>query len=334
MISTDILKQIVTTVKNCLNNAEFRSKYDSFQLSFFGGEPTLNLDGMQYITNALKDEPVTYFLYTNGYKFKPGLWDFLTSFKDTGKFLTQISYDGLASHNIDRKTANGKQTALAVKETIFKFAELGLDYTIHPTIAAKNFNCIADNYFEFKRMKEFGIDCLYNPTIDYLSKFNFTESELNEIKKILKSEFLKILPHAKSHNEKFGYYDFGWFNYQKAICGAGNGYYAVDLDGLILPCHGNFTSSKKSELSIGSIDSIKPQDLLNSSAKYSRLLEFKPKECLDCYTHLCWKCNAAKYEISAEPEMGWVDYTNQPGLCEIFKYIGRFMIAVNSANQK
>lgn len=331
LIDKKILKQIVELTKKCLQDKEFRKKYDEIQISFFGGEPTLNLDGMKYVTNALKDEPVSYFLYSNGYKYKPELWDFLESFKGTKKFLTQISYDGLASHNIDRLTKGKKQTALAVKETIYELHSRGLDYTIHPTIAAKNFKCLYDNYTEFRRMAETGIDCMYNPTIDYLSKFEFTAQEMQAIKGVLKTEFLKILPLATQHKDKFGYYDFGWFNYQKAICGAGNGYYAVDIDGAILPCHGNFTSSKKAELTVGNVASITPDMLLHESAKYSRLLEFKPKECIDCYTHLCWKCNAAKYEISNEPEMGWVDYTNQPGLCEIFKYIGRFMIAVSNS---
>lgn len=331
VIDTSILDDIIILVKRCLSDKQFNAKYDSFQISFFGGEPTLNLEGMQRVTNALSDYPVTYFLYTNGYKFKPAMWKFLESFKNNRRFDMQISYDGIASHNVDRVTKGGKQTALEVKNTIYSAYRRSIKFSIHPTIAAKNFNCLYENYLEFKRMREFGIDCMYNPTVDYLSKFEFSETELVEIKETLKSQFLKILPLAESHKEKFGYYDFGWFNYQKAICGAGNGYFGIDIDGTILPCHGNFTSSKKQELAVGNVASITPEVLLEESAKYSRLLEFKPKECLDCYTHLCWKCNAAKYELSSEPEMGWVDYTNQPGLCEIFKYIGRFMIAVNSS---
>ena len=332
VIGNSTLDQIITLVKQCLNDKHFSARYDSFQISFFGGEPTLNLEGMQYITSALQDYPVTYFLYTNGYKFKPEMWQFLESFKNNRRFDTQISYDGLASHNVDRVTKGGKQTALEVKKTIYEAHRRGIKFSIHPTIAAKNFNCLYENYLEFKRMREFGIDCMYNPTVDYLSKFEFTEPELSSIKETLKLQFMQILPVTEEFRKQFGYYDFGWFNYQKAICSAGNGYFGIDIDGTILPCHGNFTSSKKQELTVGNVRNATPDVLLQESEKYSRLLEFKPKECLNCYTHLCWKCNAAKYELSKEPTMGWVDYTNQPGLCEIFKYIGRFMIAVNATS--
>lgn len=330
LIDKSILKDIIKLVKDCLNHNEFKKRYSEIQISFFGGEPTLNLDGMKFVTEALKDEPVSYFLYSNGYKYKPELWAFLESFKNTEKFLTQISYDGLASHNIDRLTKGGKQTALEVKETIYELHSRGLDYTIHSTLAAKNFNCLYDNYTEFKRMAETGIDCSYNPTIDYLSKFEFSASEIASIKEVLKTEFLKILPLTEEFRKSNGYYDFGWFNYQKAICGAGNGYFGIDIDGSILPCHGNFSSDKKKSLIFANVSKATPEVLLEESAKYAEILKWRPKECADCYTHLCWKCNAAKYEISTKTEYPWVDYTNQPGLCEIFKYIGRFMIAVNT----
>lgn len=327
-LSKDSIDSLIQLVKNCLSDKDFIKVYDKIQISFFGGEPTLSLNSIQYIKEQLKDENrIKYFIYSNGFKFTNKTYEILKDIQ------IQISYDGLASHNAARVTKSGKGSALEVKETIYKLKELGYNFEIHPTIAAANFDCLFENYKEFRRMRETGIDCLYSPTIDYLSTYNFTDTELQTIKQILKNEFIKIMPLTKEFYNKNGYYDFGWFNWQKAICTAGDGYIGLDIDGNVLPCHGNFTSSKKSDLSFGRIENLTPEILLQKSAEYRKILNFKPKECETCYTHYCLKCNAAKYEISTrEDDFKWVDYTNQPDLCKIFKFIGSFKIAMETQN--
>lgn len=321
---------LINLVKECLKNPQFTSQYPEIQLSFFGGEPTLNKPGIKQITDAFDLEPrVKYFLYSNGFKYNKEMYDILLRYKDTNKFATQISYDGLASHDRARVDKRGKGSALAVKETIYKLQELGVEYSIHPTISSPDFDCLAQNYFEFKRMRETGIDCLYSPTIDYLSKFEFSNDEIQGIKETLKSEFRKILPSAIEFYKINGYFDFGWFNPQKAICAAGNGYVGLDIEGRVLPCHGNFSSSNKDTLSWGSVDTLTPQILMEMSLKYDEILNYIPKECAECNTHYCLKCNAAKYEISQlQGDQRWVDYTNQPGLCAIFKFIGYYRMAI------
>ena len=340
-LSEELINQSIASINSLLQNDRFSARYNIIQISFFGGESTQYYKSMKMFCDAFGDNArVCFFLYSNGYKFSKQIWELLLKHSQdrildqnqiVPKFLTQISYDGLASHDVDRLNKQGKKTALDVKETIFKMHEKQIPYEVHPTLASKNFDKIALNYLEFRKMRQLGINCgIYNPTIDYLSKFKFTQAELNSIKETLKVEFKKVLKCALPHYKEFGYFDFGWFNDQKAICSAGNGYTAIDIDGTILPCHGNFESEKKDELKIGHIaDSNLSDTLLKSSDEYAEKLQYIPEECQNCYTNLCWKCNAAKYEISGD----WTDYTNQPGLCEIFKFIGRYRIALfNSLN--
>ena len=225
-ISNENLNSLIKLVNDCLSDSEFLKHFKEFQISFFGGEPTLNPQGINQITDAFDlNQNVTYFIYTNGFKFKKEIYDIFLKYKDKNKFNIQVSYDGLASHNASRVQRNGKGSALAVKETIYKLQELGIKYDIHPTISSANFNCLYDNYTEFKRMRETSIQCgPYSPTIDYLSKFEFDDSEIQNIKSVLKEQFQKILPLTLEFYKENGYFDFGWFNPQKAICTAGNGY--------------------------------------------------------------------------------------------------------------
>lgn len=335
-LSDELMSKSIDSIKAMLNSPEFSARYNMIQISFFGGESTQYFKSIKTFCDAFDNDPrICFFLYSNGFKYSKAVWEHLEKYVDkfvfdgnqpVPKFLTQISYDGLASHDVDRLDAHSRKTALDVKETIFKMHEKRIPYEVHPTLAAKNFDKIALNYLEFKKMRALGMFIgPYNPTIDYLTKFSFNAAELKVIKETLKIEFKKILKPMVAHYKEHGYFDFGWFNDQKAICCAGNGYTAIDLDGSILPCHGNFESEKKDELRIARLgDDGFVDTLLKSTDKYAQTLQHIPEECINCYSHLCWKCNAAKYEISGN----WTDYTNQPGLCEIFKFISRYRIAL------
>lgn len=328
--------------------------YDMIQIAFFGGEPSLNNTGIKKITDAFRSEPrVIFFLYSNGYKYSDKFYEFLESFKNEyiqtndgskAKFLTQISYDGLASHNVDRITKNRKETALEVKETIFKLREKMIPFQVHPTISARNFDKIADNYFEFERMSEtLGFELGYSPTIDYLTHYKFSRDELENLKNILKIEFNKIAQSNIEHYKKTGNFKFGWFNPGKAICSAGDSFVGIELDGRALPCHGCFgTEDPELELAhLNQPNGIFKDNLLRATQRFNLALKRLPEECEKCYAHYCLKCNAAKYNNSKitanspkvkSPDtlkyVKWTDYTNQPSLCELYKFIGRYRIAL------
>lgn len=339
-IPTDVAEKISQKIDYLINDPQFLMKYGGVKISFWGGEPTTNLEGLKYFTNKYwNNDKVIFFMYSNGYKYDK-IFDFLEQFKykiinGEPKFFVQISYDGLASHDVDRLNIKGKGTALKVKETIFELARRSIPFSIHPTIAVKNFDKISDNYFEFKRMSEIlNINLQYNPTIDYMSKYNFSEDDLKAIENTLIDQFKKIKNDEIEYFLKNHYFRFGWMNPSKAICHAGDGYSGIELDGKVYACHGVFNEPTiKDKLVLNDINfenMIFKEKLLKQSNYYNNLLEKKPKECENCFTHYCLKCNSTKCSISTKEtfEEKWTDYTNQPSLCHIFKFLGKYRIAL------
>lgn len=348
--------ELIDKIKYLLNSPLFLSKYPVIQISFFGGEPTMNLDGMKEIVNAFIDNPrVTYFLYSNGVNYTNKTFELFESMKsmrtfgvqgeNTPKFLIQFSYDGIASHDEDRLTKSGKKSALLVKETIFEAAKRNIPFQIHPTIAHRNLNKLSENYFEFKRMSSIlGIPLNYGPSIDYLSDTNFSKEEWLSIKNTLRQEFNKISSDEIEYFKKNKEFSFGWFNENRAICSAGKGYFGFDIDGVIRPCHGTFTNDDKSlEIThITESNNTFLSKILKADSIFETTLKDIPKECLNCKTHYCLKCNAAKYNFS-KPKLpklenpnffnsfkpkAWTNYPMNKDLCDFFQYIGTYRTAL------
>lgn len=339
-IDKDLIKKIIEKFDYLLQNEQFMKSFGGLRISFWGGEPTKALKEVQEIAEYYRNNPyVKFFMYSNGYQYEK-VFDFLESFKNSksidndNKFLTQISYDGLASHDVDRLTKVGKGSALKVKETIFELAKRKIPFTVHPTIAAKNFDKIADNYFEFKRMSEvLGQYFNYSPSIDYMSKYNFTKQELDTLTNVLKEQFIKIKEDEIIFYKNNGYFNFGWFNPNRSICTAGVGYAGIELDGKNYACHGVFNENYKEQAIINDINfsNMKfTENLFKYTKEYENYLNYMPKKCQECKTHYCLKCNSTKCAISKKETIGerWTDYPTQQGLCHIFKFIGYFRMAL------
>ena len=73
------------------------------------------------------------------------------------------------------------------------------------------------------------------------------------------------------------------------------------------------------------------KNLLNQDKRFSEILNTPlSEECKNCSTHYCLKCNSTKCSVSKKEtlEERWVDYNNQPDLCKMFKFIGKFRMAL------
>lgn len=340
-LSPELTKKMIEKFDFLLNSVEFNKHYDGIRISFWGGEPTTNLEGVKEFVEYYRHNPrVCFFMYSNGYKYNH-VFDYLETFKyipnvgSEPKFLTQISYDGMASHDSDRLNLQGKGSAQQVKETVFELAKRNIPFIVHPTIAAKNFDKIAINYFEFKRMSDvLGIELNYNPTIDYMSKYDFTREQLESLTNTLKEEFLKIRDAEVEFFKRKGYFNFGWMNPNRSICTAGDGYSGIELDGKMYACHGVFSEEYKPNNVLNDInfENVKfTETLIKSSQDHRKILsENMPKACQECFTHYCLKCNSTKFGISNKETYAerWTDYSCQPGLCHMFKFIGKYRIAL------
>lgn len=339
-LSDENLEKIFEKIDFLINDFEFLQYYDGVNISFWGGEPTLNKSSMEKFLRRYKDnDKVAFFVYSNGYKIDH-MFDLYEEFAKLNennineKFKVQMSYDGLYSHDADRVNLAGKGSAKQVRKNILELAKRKINFHTHSTLAFKNFDKISQNYYDYKELEkeiqEFlpNYSGIYSPTIDYLSDFTYSNAEMKEFCKIITNEFKKIKDDEIDFFNKNGMFFMGWLNPNRAICSAGKNMGSIDLDGSVYPCHGVMNSGVKNKLHVNNIF-LKPNDfkenLLKSFKIFEKVLDQKlPDACNSCKTHYCLKCNSRKYELSNKETLAerWVDYPVQDNQCYLFKHFG------------
>ena len=333
------LKQkIKDQTQSMLLSDKFMSKFGGIGFFFWGGEPTLNPEFIIDLIEEFSDEPrVCFFIYSNGLnisKIKPILQKYkeYKAVNNQPKVVIQISYDGLASHNISRLMVNGKGSASKVLSTIKELHNDKIPFTIKSTISFEALNCISDNYLEFSELsREIPQFQEYNPTIDYLSDHNFTKEQTDEHFSILKQQVQNIIKNEIDYFKNNNKFRFGWLNPSKAICGAGVGLSMIDTNGDILVCHGALYEKNRDEHLLSNINNETfIDDLLKASKNYEEVRFNLPEECTTCYAHYCMKCNVKKTSISEKINYfdKWVDYDNQKHICGLYKFKGMFRISI------
>jgi sulfatase maturation enzyme AslB (radical SAM superfamily) len=128
-----------------LSSSFFNNNYKILNIGFWGGEPTLNPDLLKLIVDKYwSDDKVKFFLFSNGYEIDSVL-DLMIAHKDKillgghPKFCTQISYDGMPVHDINRPLRGGKLTSSVVRNNILRLNELKIPSTIKSTITPETF---------------------------------------------------------------------------------------------------------------------------------------------------------------------------------------------------
>lgn len=293
---------------------------NGIHIHFFGGEPTLNAESIDYIYNRFYNDENFYFsIITNGYNIS----DIKNIFKNDRRTHFQISYDGYDIQNIKRKHMNNINTGDIVRNNIIELFDLGYYTTVKSVITPDTFNLmekayldIRDNISKYNGFKWGN----YLPSIDY---FN-TYEDLVEYEENLKKSLIKISYHEidffKKHNKIF----FGLFNNDgNKICGAGKTVLGIDTDLSVVPCEGGFQKSENNDHYIGNLLDI---DILEKIDNWGKNLVIElSEECKKCDTTVCYKCNMVKYSISNKKTYNerWNDYTNQPMLCKYYKIIDK-----------
>jgi len=151
-LSDEMLNKIIEKFDYLLNSDKFLKHYSGINIFFWGGEPTVNFNGMKKFIEHYKDKDnVGFFIYSNGFRYSDEMIDYIKKYQypiSNGhpKLELQISYDGLASHDVARLDIKGKGSALKVKETIFRLAKEGINFHLHPTIDFNNLDKIYGFY--------------------------------------------------------------------------------------------------------------------------------------------------------------------------------------------
>lgn len=279
----DNINVIINNIDMICKDISFQEQFDMVNITFWGGEPTLNHKLINELINYYYNKKIgnidfNFMIYSNGYNlFNLEVILENLKLKNSLHLLTlQISYDGKTINNL-RLDNKGNFTDNIVLLNFFKILKkyiidsyeenkinnnylnhLGLKATI-PITHIRDEN-ILENWKDFYHINQYvksidkynKTDIQYSPTIDYHNvipdeiKLKTLQSFENQIIKISKLEY--------EYYTKYKKFLMSWFNKKsmdiRSSCTAGYEMVAINLDGSINFCHGSMYLKNKSDLQI------------------------------------------------------------------------------------
>lgn len=352
-VETTILHKLGDKIDALLLNPWFNDGFDSVRVNFWGGEPTLNLEAMQYMLDRYADnDRVCFYVFTNAYNMEQFL-KLYVKYKDVTvgdsygepKFGMQISYDGLPVQNIKRVTVNEKTTGDKVRENIIKCIDLKVPVVLHPVITVDTFKNMFDCYLDYLDLYKYALSVYekgqnfprinYSPNLDYFNdnSNNFKLEYFDD----LYDNMLKIAEHMKNEQIsrpnlfKMSGEFFPWTSNfkQTSLCSVGTSITAMDGDGDFYFCHGAFFQSDpdtKQHFHIASVYDedekwiSKIQQVSNDCSKHRTEV---PEKCTTCTTKMCLRCQVVSFARSEKKAFWdrWTDYNASNFNCKLFNLI-------------
>jgi uncharacterized protein len=326
------LDLLIKRIRQVKDSAWFKETYqDGMSISFWGGEPTLNVNYIIKIMNEFQnDDEVWFHMYTNGFN-KKNLKKLLEAVP-LNKFAIQVSYDGKPINDKFRLTKNRKTTSDMVMENFewlstFPLRKLDLKATVPSEAIPK----LYDTWLDYEGIYNKFIDAPANvvirfaPSLDY-SMLQKPGEDKGEAARVWREQILKIAKKEIEFYEKNGEHLMSWFGYgdTKVNCSAGLNMVAVDVDGSTYACHGVLYSPNKKDLQHSSIfDDNFVEATANKSDSYHESVHRVSDVCKDCVATMCMICPVASHTISKKEsfEDKWTDrWVN--GLCEFYQTFG------------
>lgn len=330
------LPVIFKRIESLLADEEwFQKHYDGLNISFWGGEPTLNPMFIVEIMNKYKDhENVHFHIYTNA--FNVNNMNKVVDNVDTSRLQVQVSYDGKLLNDRYRVTKNNMPTSNQVINNLYVLAKKGVQVSMKSTLPIENMELMSSSWSEFREIQDIlwkidpKINISYSPTIDYVTKVS--KEDKDKALTVFRQEFIKIAQQEvefyKAHNRHL----CSWFggNDHRKHCSAGLSMAAIDQAGDIYACHGAIYSDNKKEMQSSTIND---EDFVKNLAAFSRKFE-EPvsrtaKECRDCVATTCMMCPVSSFDKSEKEDYfdKWTDNWSN-NLCGFFKTFGEIDRAV------
>lgn len=334
-------------IKFLENNIKYLNKtYSSLNVSLWGGEPTLNMDGLSSIILILKIQielfkkegklsknfDLIFRIFTNGKNYSNiiKLIDLINSFKL--KLEVQISYDGKESQR-GNKLLNSMiyDNIIKIDEYIKNMNNISLD--LKSTLLLED--DFYEKYLEFIELnKILNSKIQFNPTIEYYQQKNldeYSQAEINKIKNKILDEFLQIYKSEEQFYKEFGYFMFGWFsNYNlrnednkiipsklRKTCSAGINIHCIDGNKHHM-CHADIYQENSSENTKSIYDHT--DNIKNNTTRHNVIMDLEKDEiCAKCEATVCFSCPSINKKITNSL------YINQKTiLCHVYQIFGLF----------
>lgn len=259
VMNEDIINKSIMFV----NKEMKKYKEKELIISFHGGEPLLNFDGIKLFTEYMTDHfknRVFFQLITNGTIINEEIYDYLVK----NKFRISVSIDGNKECNdLNRIKIDGTGSFDSIIKTIDYFKQQKYGIRIRMTINSSNVHLFSDSFiylFE-KNAGAIAMDIdTYNKTYN------------DEFWSVYEAELYKIIDYLeKYHYDWYRYYinvfrDF-YFS-PKEICTGGENSFHIDSLGFIYPC---IMAVQNKDMCIGhveeGINSIKLKELQSVNIK-------------------------------------------------------------------
>ncbi|AYG01414.1 radical SAM/SPASM domain-containing protein [Lactococcus allomyrinae] len=232
-MSKEIAESVLRFIKKEIT--ENREKYDKIQLSWFGGEPLLNLKIIEFLSDEVlklaRQNDLEYYsdITTNGYLLSPRIFQKLLNLK-VNNF--QITIDGTqVYHDKQRLLKNGHGTYARIIQNLLSIKKNITDDTViilRTNVGKENYETMDENISN--------LISLFGDTENILLFFhnigNWGEKEIEVVKKDIRLELTKRVIERGGH-----VVPFIWTMGPDNICyAAKENHYVIGSMGLVYKC--------------------------------------------------------------------------------------------------
>jgi len=290
--------------------------YDGMCLTFWGGEPFLNVEFMLCaikILESCKDYRIS--IYTNG-TYRKGMDMFLDGVNHATMKRTslQFSYDGEPHHTVKR----GYSPDVMI-EYVKKFLDAGADAHFKATLSLDMIDSLPDIWKSYESLfMKLGNVVSYSPTLDTVDRISEEDVQMwiSAMKKIARLEF----DFARKHGRPL----MSWFGPgYRGNCRLTNTV-NVQPDGNIYICHACPYMSDCRKTLLGNTSEIETFDDVTIKTYPDTMSE----DCVNCGATYCTICHASLLRPDEDPAKEWLNVkSREPLRCKLFREFGKIHLA-------
>ena len=333
VLTTPKVEALKSKIKELLESGWWNKRFDSLNISFWGGEPTLNHELIVDIMQTFQeDDRIDFHIYTNA--LDRGRMDKVLDNVDTKKLRVQVSWDGDVINRKYSVQGVGTDTTQRVLENMKYLVRRGINTSMKATVPLESMEDIESSWDSYHRLhNEMGKDgsmITYAPTIDYVNEL--PKVDLEKSIATFRAGMLRVAKKELAFHKKWGHFLCTWFDgsEDKVHCASGANMVAVDVTGKTYACHGSLYSPNKDAMGSGSImDHDWINTLKGETEKYAFAIKSVPEICTDCVATTCMICPVVSMDNSKKEGLmdQWTDrWVNN--MCGYFKTFGEIDRAV------